>query len=318
MRGLVTLMLAAAMALMGMATSWAASPSLDGLVSISPPVKQLTISSGLVQAESVVTLTNNTAYDFNVAITKADFTPLSDGTIVLGKYGPSGSQSGLAAWMNLPDGPNLTIKSGKQATVRLLIDNRSDLAPGGHYGALVFSTQQIGATGSNKVAFNQQLTSLFFVKKLGGDIAGMALQSLETDTQTGLPTTVVASFKSTGNVYVVPRGYVEVKDARGKLVAKGQINPQSSLVPQGTTRTFDTILKPVENVQATGRLKLTAYYRFDGKNDFSTRSILLGSSTSYLKKPIFVFSFIVGLMIVLYSLVKLFRHVRRPKFSARG
>jgi hypothetical protein len=278
----------------------ASAASSNGLITISPPLKQLTIAPGLLQATSTIMLTNTSASDIGVTIKTADFTPLSNGTILLGQHGPSGAQSGLAAWMSLPDGPALTIRSGQSADIQLLIDNRSDLAPGGHYGAVVFSTIQLGPNGPNKLAFNQQLTALFFVKKVGGDISKMSLLSLKADSTSGLPTTASTSFQSTGNVYVVPRGYIEVTDGHGKLVAKGLINPESTLIPQATTRNFDTILQPVANAQPSGRLKLTAYYRVDGETRLSSSSIYLKTTGFSRVKLIFVFiiaTIILGMMV---------------------
>lgn len=293
----------------------AAAPQSPGLVSISPPLKQLTIAPGLLQATSSVSLTNETTGDLGVTVKTMDFTPLSNGSIVLGQTGPAGAQSGLAQWMSLPGGSSLTLKAGQKTDIQVLIDNRSDLAPGGHYGALVISTMPLGTNGSNQVAFNQQLTALFFVKKVGGDIANMSLTSLRADSGPGVPTTAALVFKSTGNVYVVPRGYVEVTDARNKLIAKGLINPESTLIPQGTSRSFDTILQPVANIRPSGRLKLTAYYRFDGQNSFSQRSMYLSRAT--LSRPQIVFV-LVALAVLAAVLYLLFGHRRRGFFHSRS
>lgn len=268
--------------LMGSAPASAASP--NGLVTISPPIKQITIASGLLQADIVVTLANSTGSDVGVTIKTSDFTPLSNGSIVFGTHGLQGTQSGLAAWMSLPEGPNLTVKAGQKADVHVVIDNRSDLAPGGHYGAVIFSTVQLNPTGANKVALNQQLTSLFFVKKVGGDVARMEFVSLKPDSNSGLPTESTIVFKSTGNVYVVPRGYVQVTDAQGKLLAKGLINPESTLVPQTLSRSFDTILQPVSGVKSfKAPFKMTAYYRYDGQTQLQSTSVLIDKPSSRLK-----------------------------------
>ncbi len=287
----------------------------SGLISISPPLKQLTIASGLVQAVTNITLTNGTPDDVAVAIKTTDFTPLGNGRIVLGQYGPSGAQSGLAQWMSLPDGPNLTIKAGQKTDVRLLIDNRPDLVPGGHYGAVVFSTRQVGASGPNRVAVNQQLTSLFFVKKVGGDIARMTLESIKVDSNSGLPTTAITIFKSTGNVYVVPHGYIEVTDAKGTLLAKGIINPESSLIPQAVSRSFDTILQPAASAKSTGRLKLTVYYRFDSQTQLKASSIYLDKQGIPTKKIIIVLVILGGLAVMIFLFFSRRQHY---KFSVQS
>lgn len=81
------------------------------------------------------------------------------------------------------------------------------------------------------------------------------------------------SFKSTGNVHVVPRGYVTVTDPRGNLVAKGIINPESTLVMPGASRQFVTILQPVNPSAVKGRYTLTIHYRYDGNSAFATKTM---------------------------------------------
>ena len=286
----------------------------NGLVSLSPPLKVLSLPPGLLQATITITLTNGTIYDLAVTATAKDFTPLSNGTIALGQYQPADSNYGLAKWLELPNGKSLTLKAGQKATVTVLVDNQPDLGPGGHYGAIVFSTSALTSAGTKPVAFNQQLTSLFFVRKVGGDIAKLSLDSLKTKKGSGLPDTATTVFASTGNVYVVPRGYLQITDAHGHLVAKGQLNPESTLIPQGTSRSFETILQPVENMRPSGRLKLTVYYRVEGQSAFQSRSIYLENPLISRGKLLFL---LIGVAAGAGLLFVLFARRHRHHFSVR-
>jgi len=107
-----------------------------GLVTLSPPLKQLSLPPGLLQATTSLTLTNGTVYDLAVTATAEDFTPLSNGTIALGQAGPAGTNYGLAKWISLPGGNSFTLKAGAKADIQVVIDNRADLGPGGHSGQL--------------------------------------------------------------------------------------------------------------------------------------------------------------------------------------
>ena len=163
------------------------------------------------------------------------------------------------------------------------------------------------------MAFNQQLTSLFFVRKVGGDVAKLSLVSLRPSSNSGLPPTATTVFASTGNVYVVPRGYLEVRDGHGQLVAKGQLNPESTLIPQGTKRNFETILQPVENVRPSGRMKLIAYYRPEGQTAFSAQFVYLNSPVSRGR----LLLLLIGGAVLAGLLLWLFSHRQRRTFSVR-
>lgn len=244
--------------------------SSDG-ITISPPLKEVVIGPGLVQTTPVITVKNQSGKDFTASVRAVDFEAAGEsGGITLKETG--GSSYGLAKWMTLPKGNDLVLENGQSADIPVQIDNRGNLAPGGHYGAVVLSATN-SSGGSNTVNLKQELVSLLFVKKLGGEKYGLDLLSLTAD-KGRIPQSATLRFKSTGNVHVVPRGYIEVTDPKGIVVAKGIINPESTLVLPGTSRQFITLLQPV-NPGGGGRYKLTAYYRYDGKEQFASQSIYL-------------------------------------------
>jgi hypothetical protein len=184
----------------------------------------------------------------------------------------------LANWMTLPSGSEVTIPANQTVVAKVTITNRSDLTPGGHYGAVIVTTGSGTATKSN-VSISQQLVSLIFVKKLGGEQYGLDLKKMLVDQDKGdLPRSVSLNFASTGNVHVIPRGYIEVTDPKGKLVAKGIINPDSLLVLPGATRQLMTSLQPVANSNVPGQYKITAHYRYDGTDEFQTQSLYFSRS----------------------------------------
>jgi len=240
---------------------------------MSPALKELVISSGLVLANSNITLTNNTDKDLRGSISVVDFRDLSDsGGLSFGQAGLPVDKYGLANWVQLPNGNNLTLSKGQAVTIPVVVDNRSDLAPGGHYGAVVITLAGATDPKGNKVNFKQELVSLLFVKKLGGEQYGLKLQTLTTQGG-GRPTSVSMTFASTGNVHVVPRGFVTLSDSKGKVISKGIINPQSTMILPGTTHRFTVPLSTVSTSHLPGGYKLTAYYRYDGQPDFNTKSI---------------------------------------------
>lgn len=269
-------------------------------LTISPTLKDISLSSGLLESTNTITITNTTGSDLTAAVRAVDFTSVDGkGSVVFKPTGDTSEKYGLSKSIVLPDGPTISLPKGKATAVRVNITNGSNLAPGGHYGALVVTASSAGAAkgGSNVVSFRQQLVSLFFVKKLGGEQYGLQLQSITPDTRRAVPNTVSLRFNSTGNVHVVPRGYIQVTDPKGKVLAKGIINPESTLILPGTKRQFTTIMQTVGSSSAKGRYTTTVYYRHDGQDKFSTQLIFFTQqSSSYIA---FTVTIITGVILLL-------------------
>ncbi len=249
----------------------------EGGLSLSPPLKEVTLSPGLIQASIDITLTNAADVPINASYKLIDLKSLGQyGGSTLDKAGLPDSYN-LANWMSLPAGNTQRIAGNETTTIKIIIDNRSDLAPGGHYGALVI-TASPDEGPSSSISLNQQIISLIFVKKLGGEKFGLNLESFDPSKPTSIPDNISLHFKNTGNVHVIPRGYIEVRDNNNKLISKGIINPDSTLILPGATKDFITIMKPVSDTGFKGTYTLTIYYRYDGQTDFSSRSIVFGQS----------------------------------------
>ncbi len=224
-------------------------PTSANAITISPPFKELVLGTGLINATSDITITNHTDKEVDATIRLVDFKALDEfGGITLGQAGKQISKYGLANWMSIPTGSSLSLPSRQAATMTVSVDNRGDLAPGGHYGAVVVTTGSPTSVGNKRVNFKQELVSLLFVKKLGGERYGLELQSLKADKGTSL-SDVSLRFRSTGNVQVIPRGYVTVADPAGKIIAKGVINPDSTMVLSDTSRQFVTLMQSISKFQ---------------------------------------------------------------------
>jgi hypothetical protein len=287
-----------------------ATSPLQGGITISPSQKEITLSSGLLVASTTVTLSNNTAAGIVGTVKILDFKTLDDtGGLLFSQAGVSLAKYGLANWMSLPNGTTINVLSGKSVDIPVHIDNRADLSPGGHYGAVVVTLGAPPATGAiNKATFKQELVSLLFIKKLGGEIYSLQLQSLVADNQNHMPSTVTTRFKNSGNVHVVPRGYVTVTDNSSKLLAKGTINPDSTLVLPGATRQLATTLQPIATSHHTGHYKVTAYYRYDDQQSFTKSSIFTeGGENNHLV----IWLSIAGALLVVAAFILFRRHSRK-------
>ena len=244
-----------------------------GGLTLSPPLKEITLGPGILETTTDLILTNNTAQAVHVQLKLVDLKALGNfGGNSLDKAGLPDAYN-LANWMTLPGGDTVMIPASQTQRIKVMITNRSDLTPGGHYGAVIVTAASTDTVKSN-VGISQQLVSLVFVKKLGGEKYGLRLNEMLADQVKGqLPQSVKLNFASTGNVHVTPRGYIEVTDPKGKLVAKGIINPDSSLILPGASRQLNTVLQSVASSGAVGQYKITAHYRYDGEEDFQVQSV---------------------------------------------
>jgi hypothetical protein len=212
--------------------------------------------------------------------------------------------------MSLPGGDTIVIASGQTIKVKVGITNRADLSPGGHYGAVVITSSSADTGVKSDVNISQQLVSLMFIKKLGGEQYGLKLDQLNYQ-GSAVPDKITTKFNGTGNVHVIPRGFIEVTDPTGKLVAKGILNPDSSIILPGSSRQFVTLLQPVAESSKAGRYKITVHYRYDGQQDFTTQSIYFTHGNPLIRTIT-----IVGLIALFVAGgVLVFRTVRRNKYT---
>lgn len=243
--------------------------ALSGLT-LSPPLKEVTLGPGLLETSTDITLQNNTDQAVRASLKLVDLRALAEyGGTTIDKAGLT-SQYDLANWLSLPGGDTLTIASKQTIKVRVNIANRPDLTPGGHYGGIVITTSPSDSAVKSEVSVNQQLISLLFIKKLGGEVYGLQLESSTFKrSSSNIPQVGTIKFKNTGNVHLVPRGYIEVTDPGGKLIAKGTINQDSLNILPGSSRKYVTVLQPVAQANGRGTYKVTTYYRYDDQKDFS-------------------------------------------------
>lgn len=259
----------------GLVRAQASSPQSSSRgVTLSPSHREIILGSGLIEAKADISVENNSGKDLTAVVRLVDFEALDDfGGVSLGQVNAPLSSYSLAPWMSLPGGETVFLPKGKTVTIPITIQNRDDLAPGGHYGAAILSITSDSAAEGSKIDFKQELASLMFVKKTGGETYGLELTSMKASGLPAVPQNVTLTFKSTGNVHAIPRGYVEVTDPGGKLVAKGIINPESTLVLPDKTRQFVTIMQSVSDTNKRGTYEITAYYRYDGQEEFSYETI---------------------------------------------
>jgi hypothetical protein len=300
----------------GLVAAQNAPLSKQGDLTITPTEQDLTINSGLIEGQTKVTITNNADHDLSAVIKVVDFEAAGEsGAIAWNQPGSTGNKYGLVKWLVLPGGNTVQLPKGKTVDIPIHIENRSDLAPGGHYAGIIAQPGTATNADGNRVGFKQELISLLFVKKVGGAQFGLQLQSLSTGSKRTVPTEVPLRFRSTGNVYVVPRGYVTVTDPKGKMVAKGTINPDSTMILPETSRKLITLMQPVENSDLPGKYTVTAYYRYDGQSEYSRQSVTF---TRFIWPQQLTILLVISGVILLFVSGWIIRRKKMYSFGRRG
>lgn len=236
---------------------------------VTPMIQEVTLDEGETAESYIVTVTNETTALATFELSVIDFGSLdaSGGVAFLGATGVLAEKYALASWMQ-PETNELTLQPGETRSVKVRIENRENLSPGGHYGALVFKHTASAQTLVPNVALNQMFSSLVFVKKTGGASYDLALTALgHRDHWFVFDRTVVPRFQNPGNVHVVPRGEVRVTDPLGRLVYRGVLNEGSAVILPETFREYPFKLFSVERTFVPGWYSFDFSYRYDGQEE---------------------------------------------------
>ena len=264
-------------------------------ITISPFLQQINILPDDGTKSFTLKLTNNTSNLQELILTSRDFGSLNDTGGVLLEGNPNYTQKyGLTSWMTL--GTNTIVLQPKESKeVPVAITNRASLQPGGHYAAVVVSVKALDTVTGNAVAINQQLMSLILVNKAGGERYALKLAGIqENGNWLRLPNTVKLRFQNPGNVHVIPRGTVLLKDPTGKILAKGIINAESAYVLPETFRELYVPLAKVSNdLPFPGAYRVEVNYRYDGINKTAQKS----SIVKFINLKLFIFLIVFALII---------------------
>lgn len=269
---------------------------------IEPFSQDVTLPVGQPTARYSVTLINDTAMSQSFNLTTEDFGTLnnSGGVAFLGSSSNSFSQKyGLSQWMTL-DESSVTLAPGGSTSIWVTINNSSSLAPGGHYGAIL-ATAQTAPSGktASRVGVLEVLSSLLLVDKAGGPPPDLEMvgQTL-SDHNFEMPKTVTHNFDNIGDVHVVPKGTVAVRDPFGKEVESGALNVNSGAILPGTYRVYTTPLMSLTRAWWPGPYSVTTTYSYEGgkvTKTFSTSFWYIGSYLAWATGAL-VLAALVGLL----------------------
>lgn len=267
--------------------------------SITPFFQEVNLEQGQKEAVFFLTVENTTDIPAIFRVSVLDFGALdeSGGVAFLGASDPE-RKYGLASWISL-EKDALVLNPGEKQNVRVAVENKESLSPGGHYAAIFLKMENDEkSSGENysAVAFNPSFASLIFARKIGGEIYGLEFKGQEMQKQFPKnPSGIKLRFQNTGNVHVVPRGIVKITDPFGREVLRGIINPESAIILPETFRVFPVSLKKTALTIFPGAYTLSVEYRFDGKDDFAVQKFKFNFiPISFVTTILIIFSLFAG------------------------
>lgn len=235
---------------------------------VSPAFGEVNVPAGRAEVPYTVQIINRNPVDQIFALSVVDFGALDEqgGVAFLGAPASELEHKyGLAPWLELEQ-KTVTVLAGKTVQVKGRIVNRPSLAPGGHYGAvLATAVNEAGRPVGSSVGVKQVVSSLVLVAKEGGAEPALRMVSQTADAAFWhLPGKVEQRYRNDGNVHVVPRGVVEVRDAAGRVVRRGAINEGSGAILPESFRRYKTELIRVAPAWMPGQYRIVSTYRYDG------------------------------------------------------
>lgn len=241
-------------------------------IGLSPGMQELVLQEGAESASFPVAVTNLTDTAVNLQLSLLDFGALdeSGGVAFLGRSGQDTTDYGLRQWMRL-EKDMIALEPGQSEEIQVTIINQDSLRPGGHYGAVVVSVADSAVSGGESVAVHPAASTLVLLKKTGGEIELLKLNSIFTNSSLiNLPKSAELTFENTGNIHLVPRGTVELYGPTGTKISSSVINESSAYVLPESSRLFQQELTRGSQPWLPGKYRLVTTWRFDGRDAVET------------------------------------------------
>jgi hypothetical protein len=219
-----------------------------------------------------VQLSNSTGRALTLALSAEDFTYLNQNgairfvepdTVAAGAHG-------LAEAIRF-DHQLVSLSPGQTVNLPLQITHPDQLAPGGHYAAIVYREVDPTTGQGIIIGVKPAVASLLFASTAGRGSVGLRLttpilQAVVAD----VPATVDVLFTDTGNTQTSVHGLVRIYAPAGQLMAQGVINTDSGLILPAAERLFSvTMSRQGDRPWWPGMYELEVLYRHDGQATYS-------------------------------------------------
>lgn len=182
-----------------------------------------------------------------------------------------------------------------------------NLAPGGQYGAFLFST--VGNNLTNSVGLNSGISGVIYIINQNSAIASIIPKLLTKKIYFNWPQKYSLEFNASGNTTVVPRASLIVYSGKNRL-AEAVFNSAAKPLFSGQKETFSAQTTNYKSKFWPGKVKLLLTYR----TDYDNQPKVSEGSFWYIPR----WTFLV-LLLVLWSLTITIRRLKslKSKFSKK-
>ena len=246
-----------------------------GQITIDPFYQEITLDPKAPSKTYRVKITNNSSQPHIFKIKTADFGSLNEtgGVAFIGVAKPDlNYKYGLTPWLSL-DEDLVSLDPGQTRQISFRVTKVDSLSPGGHYGAILVTTDTGSSEDKSKVQISPVVSSLILLKKIGGEVYGIKLESADVKRSfLGLPAKAAIRFANNGNTHIVPRGTVTITDMKGSIISEALINSESGYILPGNIRQLQSSLRDIKTAWLPGYYNLNISYRYDGNDDFNIKT----------------------------------------------
>jgi hypothetical protein len=227
------------------------------VLSVTPPLFQVSAVPGDIW-QSSVKVVNGNPYPLTIYTEVVNFEPVGENG--QGKFIPvqqdTESNATLADWININRGP-IVIQPEQTTDITFFAEVPENAAPGGHYSAIMVSTEEPKNTGGLSVLASQAVTSLLFLRIEGDVIEEGGVREFSTrDSFLDTPNAeFLLRFENKGNVHLQPRGNILITNMWGTERGTIPINYQTqfgNVLPK-TIRSFSLAWKSDFTITDIGR-----------------------------------------------------------------
>jgi hypothetical protein len=220
-----------------------AAPAFANAMTVSPPTLDREVNPGDTFLETVQLYNENTTVETLYPLIE-NFTAGDDERgqpKILKDADPQNENTALKPWVTISS-VGIVVKPGERRSIPFSINVPKNATPGGHYGAILFSSQpQDGA--SRGVTISSQIGVLMLVNVSGevrevGHIATFGLAKPQA-WYSSLPVDFMMRFENNGNTHLRPVGSLLIYDWMGKQVAAIPVNGEKYSVLPMSARKFD-------------------------------------------------------------------------------
>jgi hypothetical protein len=194
--------------------------------------------------EEIIEITNTSDQTLPVSVSINDFEPQgTNGRQLFLNSGAGDPRFSLSSWINIKSSPKQELLPHEKTQISFSITPPLNAEEGGHYGAILFSSQPVGLEGTG-TAVVQKLGAIVLVK-LGKAVeeGHISKFSAERGFYNYPPVNFTTRFDNTGNVHVKPRGSISIYNWFGKKIANVLVNENANNVLAQTQRDFSSTWK---------------------------------------------------------------------------